>query len=81
MTRQGRVKKMTSRGFGFIETDNEVDFFFHYSDYDGNWKELLAKYVAGGIIAVNFEQDLYNTKAPKAIKVVVIDCLWRPPVA
>lgn len=75
---QGRIKKMTSRGFGFIDTAEEIDFFFHYKDYDGDWKMLLTKYAIGTIITVSFEVDTESDKGPKARDVKVISSL--PPV-
>ena len=32
---EGRIKKLTSKGFGFIETDSGGDLFFHASALDG----------------------------------------------
>ena len=28
---EGKIKRLTDRGFGFIETDNNKDMFFHSS--------------------------------------------------
>jgi CspA family cold shock protein len=32
---EGNIKKMTDRGFGFINTDNGKDLFFHSSSVQG----------------------------------------------
>ena len=32
---QGRIKKLTDKGFGFIETDTGDDLFFHMSSLQG----------------------------------------------
>lgn len=72
---EGRIKKMTSRGFGFIETAEEIDFFMHYQDYNGDWKSLLSKYVTGEIITVSFEVDTDGTKGPKAKNIKLISSL------
>ena len=74
----GRIKKMTSRGFGFIETDEEIDFFFHYKDYKGDWKELLSKYVTAHILTVSFEVDAESQKGPKAQEIRLISALMPP---
>ena len=38
---EGRIKKITQKGFGFIETANGKDLFFHSSSVaDGRFDEL-----------------------------------------
>lgn len=32
---EGTIKKVTDKGFGFINTDNGGDIFFHMSNLDG----------------------------------------------
>jgi CspA family cold shock protein len=32
---EGTIKKLTGKGFGFIETENNTDLFFHSADLDG----------------------------------------------
>jgi cold shock protein len=32
---QGRIKKLTDKGFGFIQTDTGDDLFFHMSSLQG----------------------------------------------
>jgi CspA family cold shock protein len=32
---QGTIKKLTDKGFGFIDTQNGKDLFFHSSNVDG----------------------------------------------
>ena len=32
---EGTIKRLTDRGFGFIETGNDNDIFFHSSNLDG----------------------------------------------
>ena len=32
---EGTIKKLISKGFGFIETENNTDLFFHSADLDG----------------------------------------------
>ena len=38
---EGTIKRLTDRGFGFIETGGGVDMFFHSSDLEGvSYEEL-----------------------------------------
>lgn len=32
---EGRIKKLTAKGFGFIDTGNGNDLFFHMSNVEG----------------------------------------------
>lgn len=32
---EGRIKKLTDKGFGFIETGSDKDLFFHMSNLEG----------------------------------------------
>jgi cold shock CspA family protein len=64
----GTVKKLTSNGFGFIESE-KIDFFFHHTDYRGDWKVLLAKYVRKEALQVKFDIDMECQTGPKAINV------------
>jgi CspA family cold shock protein len=39
---EGKIKKITQKGFGFIETPNGQDLFFHSSAVaDGRFDELV----------------------------------------
>ena len=38
---QGNIKRLTDRGFGFIDTGSDKDLFFHSSTLEGvNFEEL-----------------------------------------
>jgi len=38
---EGTIKRLTDRGFGFIETGDSKDMFFHMSNVEGvQWDEL-----------------------------------------
>jgi CspA family cold shock protein len=38
---EGKIKRLTDRGFGFIETDDNKDMFFHMSNLEGvEWDDL-----------------------------------------
>jgi len=68
----GRIKKPNSRGFGFIETAEGIDFFFHYSSFDGDWKKMLSSYLANNNLVVEFENDPTTIDGPKAKNVKII---------
>jgi CspA family cold shock protein len=38
---EGRIKKLTSKGFGFIDTGDDRDLFFHMSNVEGTSFEQL----------------------------------------
>lgn len=72
----GRVSKANSKGFGFIEAENGIDFFFHRSDFDGNWKRLTKDYVDGKVITVEFENDSDpRHEGPKAKNVRLLSAM------
>jgi hypothetical protein len=72
---EGRIKTANSRGFGFIESTENIDFYFHHTEFktrDGkaaNWKEMLVRYVRKDIICVEFENDPTAKEAPRALNV------------
>lgn len=74
--KSGKIKVVNSRGFGFITDDNEIDFFFHWSAYNGGkeWKKLVATFVnnPGRELKVEFDIDETATQAPRAINVRLI---------
>ena len=38
---EGTIKRLTDRGFGFIDTGDSRDLFFHLSSLEGvQWEEL-----------------------------------------
>lgn len=68
----GKIKKIDTRGYGWI-TSGDTDFFFHMSEYAGNWKELI-------IISppINDEgpevlfKAIEHEKGPRAVKVELL---------
>lgn len=36
----GRVKSIKNSGYGFIIDDTGEEFFFHHSQFKGDWEEL-----------------------------------------
>lgn len=63
----GRIKAVTSRGFGWIETKDGIDFFLLYKDFTGDWKKLVLDFLNKKQILVEFESDTNATRGPKAI--------------
>ena len=70
---EGKVKLANSQGFGFIETDMGIDFFFHHTKFQGNWKELLGCMVKGKVVNVTFDVD-DTAVEPRAINVCEVKC-------
>lgn len=72
---RGVIKVVNSRGFGFI-TCEEIDYFVHYTDYRGDWKLLVQRYVSdrniGRKVEVEFDFDESSKQGPKAINVTEI---------
>lgn len=63
----GTIKRLTDRGFGFIETSGSQDMFFHMSSLlTGTWEELREGQ------KVEFEVG-QGPKGPRAEQVRVID--------
>jgi len=71
---EGRIKYANSKGFGFIETEKQIDFYFHHTQFKGDWKAMLGKFVKGEQIIVKFDLDM-SAEEPRALDVNVIDRL------
>ena len=37
---EGRIKRLTDKGFGFIDVGEEKDLFFHHSNVEGSYDAL-----------------------------------------
>jgi len=72
---EGRIKAVNSHGYGFIETDKNIDFFFHHSQYQGDWKILLKRFISDEQLIVSFENDADAPSGPRALNVHIIDAL------
>lgn len=68
----GRVTYCNSRGFGFVQDERLIDFYFHHTQFDGNWKHLLVKFVAGTPITVEFDNDDTAKESPRAKNVRIL---------
>lgn len=70
----GKIKYCNSYGYGFIDTPNKIDFWFHHTAYNGDWKDLLRRYVGGEKIEVEFDNDTTATRGPRAINIRNVKC-------
>ena len=63
---EGTIKRLTDRGFGFIETEDGKDMFFHMSSVEGTTFEQLQE---GNRVSFEIGE---GPKGPRAEKVQVI---------
>ena len=63
---EGTIKRLTDRGFGFIETADGTDMFFHMSSVEGTTFEQLQE---GNRVSFEIGE---GPKGPRAEKVQVI---------
>jgi cold shock CspA family protein len=61
----GEIKMVTDKGYGFIKGEKGKEYFFHRSDFDGDWEQLRAETEK---IFVEFIVETSN-KGPRAAKV------------
>lgn len=69
----GKIKNVNSAGYGFIETPDKIDFFFHFTEYQGDWKQLLKMKVSNEKMLVEFENDPEAPQGPRALRVKLIN--------
>lgn len=62
---KGVFKKITDKGFGFIEGEDGQDYFVHKSAFRGKWFSLMEEVDQGGIVQVEFEVET-SPKGPRA---------------
>ena len=63
---EGTIKRLTDRGFGFIETADGTDMFFHMGSVEGTTFEQLQE---GNRVSFEIGE---GPKGPRAEKVQVI---------
>lgn len=68
------IAYFTEKGFGFIQTDDEIKYFFHIANIvDDELRVQLPNYMPGEIIPVEFQYGGHDGKKyPKAINVTSI---------
>ncbi len=64
---EGKIKRVTDKGFGFIETDTGTDMFFHSSALEGISYDDLRE---GQLVSYNVGK---GPKGPRAENVQVIE--------
>ena len=65
------VRVIAEKGFGFIRAkENEVEYFFHHSGYNGHWIDLVNDFDKR-VIIVEFE-EVGSNKGPRAENVTRI---------
>lgn len=72
---KGHLKTLKEQGnFGFIRAENNGEYFFHKSDFNGHWDDLVNdfKYPGFGQIPMSFEV-VDSPKGPRANKVKRMD--------
>jgi len=69
----GQIKSVKSKGFGWIATQIGIDFFFHQSAYQGDFKTLLRDYALGQKPKVMFDMDESSDRGPRALNVVKLE--------
>ena len=68
----GQVKSINNdKMFGFIRYGT-VDYFFHVSAFQGDWKRLVAAVTNGEKIDVEFQEE-YSKKGPRATEVRIFE--------
>jgi len=61
-----------NKNFGFIKNQQEIEYFFHKSDFNGFWEDLEVDYSKGHKIELEFEP--FNTpKGKRAANVRRVD--------
>lgn len=64
---QGKIKRLTDKGFGFIEqAESDKDLFFHSNDVNGDFDELKE----GQMVSFSVEE---GQKGPNAVNVTVME--------
>jgi CspA family cold shock protein len=63
---EGKIKRLTDKGFGFIETGKGQDMFFHSSNVEGDYDSLREGQ------RVSFTEGR-GPKGPRAENVKVLD--------
>ena len=61
---KGAIRRLMDRGYGFIKTEQEEDFFFHRNDLEGVEFASLSEGQE-----VEFEKSQGQDGRPKAVKV------------
>lgn len=63
---EGKLKHANSKGYGFIETAAKIDYYFHHTAYQGDWKVLLKHFVSDEAVILEFDNDSEAPSGPRA---------------
>lgn len=66
------ARLMNDKRFGFIKGEDNKDYFFHHSDLNGFWEDLVNDHEGGRKIEVTFD-SVPSPKGPRAGNVVRVD--------
>lgn len=66
------VRALAEKRFGFIQGTDGKQYFFHQSDYSGEWDDLAYDVGQNKKIVVSFEVAS-SMKGPRAAEVIRID--------
>ena len=56
------------KGFGFIKGKDKIEYFFHRSEYEGNFDDLVIEVDLGRMVLVSFDV-VHSERGPRAGKV------------
>ena len=68
---KGTIKSVNQKGFGFVKS-GEGEYFFHRSDFNGFWNDLMEDKIKHKIIEVEFDV-VESNRGPRASNVKRID--------
>jgi cold shock CspA family protein len=73
---KGHVKSIPgNKGFGFIRASNGAEYFFHESDFNGHWRDLVTDFNGNDSpVEVTFEP----TDTPKGLRAAKVKRLDYP---
>lgn len=70
---EGTIVRMpTDKQFAFVRDENKVEYFFHKSDFNGHWLDLIYDYNRNMKIGVTFD-PVNSPKGPRAENVTRVD--------
>ncbi len=78
----GKIRAVNMKGYGFIKYTDGKEYFFHRSEFDGHWNDLVDDFESHKEIQVEFDVDTDSErtkKGPRARNVKRLD--WPNQVA
>jgi cold shock CspA family protein len=65
---KGNVSRISAGGYGFIQGEDQTDYFFHKTDYMGDFGMLSEDVMTGRKVTVEFS-SVPSHKGPRASNV------------